>query len=63
MLPFLMIDPKTVYWVDFPSNTKSSGYVTFNYEHRPKITLNDGLKFDDGVVTGKIIQIIFIKFS
>lgn len=49
----MLIDEETIQWVDFPNNTLPSDYVTYDFDNRPKLYLTGGLRFDDGVLTGK----------
>lgn len=48
----LLIDEESIYWVKFPEQTHPSDYITYDFDNKPKLYLNSGLKFDYKILTG-----------
>lgn len=49
----MLVAEDTVHWLDFLNHTQSNDYITYDFDHRPKLYLTGGLRFDDGVLTGE----------
>jgi hypothetical protein len=47
----MLVDEESIHWQNFPKSTQPSDYFTFNFDNRPKFHLNDGLKFNDKILT------------
>jgi hypothetical protein len=57
----MLIAEESVYWLDFPNHTHETDYITYDFDTRPKLYLTGGLRFDDGVLTGKEINFNLTK--
>ena len=58
LLPMGVVDPTTVYWMEFPKNPSS--FATIDYDNQLSLALTEEIKFNsrDQVVIGELIHFL-----